>query len=210
MSEIAGFCLAAHPLAASEAGERLAHGLLAVRQPRGELSPADWYALAARWCALGGFVPMSWRRTIAAGELRGLGAQACQHIREAIGGCAGRVEIAFQLERAAANNQGASPGRAYLAALRGDDEIRRGFLGALSAAVAELGYALSLTTATRVGVSGLLRCRAEEFQAARYSINQIAGDFQGAALSVSGPLPPFGAGVELVERLGLDKARRAA
>jgi hypothetical protein len=209
MSVLAGFCSEAHPLAASEAERLGGRDVWIVRASNDNRAPADWYALAARWSALGGFVPLSWRQTIGAAEVSLLGAEADELIRAAIASCAGQVEIAFRLERLAASAEAASssPGRAYLGALRREEEARRGFLSALSARAAERGYALSLTTATPAGVTGLLRCRAEQLADARQAVAAIAS---GARLSLSGALPPFGAGVELAQRLGLHPARRAA
>ena len=224
---IAGLASLDHPLAQGARAHRVADAFLAIAEPTspGETTrdgvavhgqAGDRYALAARWCAAGPFLPVSWREAIDVDALLRLGPDMTRSIRDAIAATAGQVELAFQFDdpprHAAQASILAAPlsGRDYLRARCGAARASEAFLSRLRATAAEAHVTLSLLAVTGKGASGLMRCARSEVPAMRRMLETVAAAFPPAPFAVTHPLPLFGAGAELVSRLGLGRVRSAA
>jgi hypothetical protein len=214
MNPIAGLASLRHPLVGAGRAPGGPGGFAIVKHSSPSPAPRDYYALAARWCGLGAFLPLSWREPVEAATISALGPESAARAREAIEQASGQIELAFAITRvgASAEAEGApgTSGRAYLRALRSEHETCRGFVDRLRARASECGFAVSLIANAREGTTGLVRCRRENALAVGLAVEGMAGAISGVSLTLSEPLPPFGAGAELVERLGLSRARRAA
>jgi hypothetical protein len=223
---IAGLASLDHPLARVEPTLVLAQAFVAVLDPMERVVAGDRYALAARWCARGPFVPFAWRDRVREETLSALDPLCLPRIRDAIAASADQVELLFQFAQISPLAQGGqsgleacasrqSPttglrGRDYLHERRRAHERRHGVLTHLRACALEAGFTVSIVASGPQGALGLVRCPRGSVIATRGVLETLAAAMDHARVDIAGPLPPFGAGAEVLDREGWRDAERAA